>query len=107
MSTNSYKNLGLLLTRDWREGLELIRAQKAELAQYAGIMTAYELSVAQREIESTIERWKPEVVTNLLREHQAAIDSVKAARANIAKQKAAEVNRWDAGKLGGWEEIRN
>ena len=100
MSTNSYKNLGLLLTKDWREGLEVIRAQRAELAQYAGIMTAYELSVAQREIQSTIERWKPEVVTNLLREHQAAIDSVKAARANIEKQRAVEVNRWDAGKLG-------
>ncbi len=91
----------MLLTKDWREGLELIRASREEYKQYAAIMTPYEQSLAEREIQSTIDRWKPEIISNLLREHEAAINQVKDARQAIERQKAVEVNRWEAGKLGG------
>ena len=78
----------------------MIKAQKAEYSQYAGIMTQYERLGAEQEIQKTVNTWKPQIIKNLLQEQDQAITRYKAAEQGISKANAAEINRWDMYKLG-------
>lgn len=85
--------------KDWKSTLELIKAQRAEFQQYNSIMTDYERSIAQREMEETLQTWKGRIVEALINEQNTAISEYQYAEKRLERAHQAEVNRWDASRL--------
>lgn len=77
----------------------MIRANRAEVAEYGGLMTPYERSYADRELKEVLDKYRPLIVDHLVQEHNAAINNVKAAQIGLEKYKSNEVARWEAGRL--------
>lgn len=84
---------------DWRSALELIKAQKAELQEYSGMMTQYEISIAQREIKDTLTTWKPRIVAALIEQQTNAINDYHYYGKKLGEANKNEVNRWDASRF--------
>ena len=63
-------------------------------------MTQYERSKAEQEIQNTVNQWKPQIIDNLVKEQDAAINRYHASELAIIKANASEALRWDGSKLG-------
>jgi parvulin-like peptidyl-prolyl isomerase len=87
--------------KSWLDHLEELKAARDEFRMYAGIMTQYEQSVIQRDIDARRAQAQPIIEAGILGEFQAAVAGYQAAQANLKQAKLAEARRFDTIKLKG------
>lgn len=85
---------------DWQEMKKTIRAAVAEYNQYSFMMTPYERSTIEREIEAKRKQSEPAIMAAVLGIWNEAVDNLKNNDAAVIQARKREVAQWDAGRLG-------
>lgn len=84
---------------NWRDALETIKAGRDELDRYGGIMTQYEYQVAKRDVRELTDTHRPAIMQGITAEWEAVIQGYQEKARKVERERTAEVNRWEAGKL--------
>ena len=83
----------------WRDQLKDLQDGLKHADNYAPIMTQYERSMAVDTLRKKLDAVRPHIIQGMLQEYHAAVDSFELARKAEIRERAAEINRWDSGKL--------
>lgn len=84
---------------NWRDELATIKAARQELRQYSGMMTKYERSVIERDIDSMLENYRPRIAAGAIGEYKVVLAKFQDARRGYDRELTKEINRWDAIRL--------
>lgn len=85
--------------RDWREAVEKIRELYEEYSRNYSIMTQYERTMANEAIGRAIQFYRPMVEAGAVGEFSAAARQFQAAQARIERERAKEIQSWEAARL--------
>jgi hypothetical protein len=84
---------------DWRKTRKTFEELVNEAESNASIVSPYEASVFRETIQEFKNLHAPRVVEGAIEEYHAALDDYKVKERQVEKARAAEIVRWDHGKL--------
>ncbi len=83
----------------WRDRLNELKAGKDRFMQYQPIMTQYEQATIAEDLGRKQSQFAPLIIAGMLQEYHQAVSAFEDARKAEARERAAEINRWDSSKL--------
>ncbi|MFA6271004.1 MAG: hypothetical protein WC657_07410 [Candidatus Paceibacterota bacterium] len=86
-------------TTAWRDKYKELKAGLDRFNQYQPIMTQYEQATIVEDLRRKREMTQDYIIRGMVQEYHQVVNAFEDARKAEARERAAEINRWDSGKL--------